>query len=223
MKKYEKQSFGARTPTLHELIPVISSAIDKRFHLRQLLVSHKRIKYYHAHPKIQEALDQASWILNPTGLKIFFSSIKQCEQRWAKMQFLGEDGIEESYSKEVSKTYKTDGILCSCSSFQQMFFCRHIIFFRLLSFLPVFAESSFHACLLRENQNHLHDSLDQELLEFSEISPQSPGIEMLVSEERAKRKNRLIWHMTFAKNLLKLQVSTNRLPLSMSWRQPKVS
>ena len=58
MKQYEKQAFGQRSPSLHEMIPYISMAIDKRFLLRKILVGNKRMRYFHKELEFHKALDQ---------------------------------------------------------------------------------------------------------------------------------------------------------------------
>ena len=159
LKCYEKQQFGQRLPSLNEMIPSISRAIDKRFLIRRNLVGHKRLKYYHENATLREALEEASWILNPIGMKVFFDNIKLCEQRWDKLG-LGEDGVDETFSDEAHKTYSTDGQTCSCSYFKQMMFCRHIVFFRISSGLAVFEEQIFHPCLLKTPPDN-RDVLDE--------------------------------------------------------------
>ena len=82
---FEKQQFGHRSPSLHEMIPKISAAIDQRFLLRKILTGNKRIKYYHPDPRFQTALEDASWCLNPIGMKLLFTNLKLLEKRWNEM------------------------------------------------------------------------------------------------------------------------------------------
>ena len=84
------------------MIPYIGDTIDKRYFVRKLLVGNKRIRYYNECPLFQEALDQASWILNPTGLKLFFESIKLAQQCWEKMS-IEENGICETFNDGTKK------------------------------------------------------------------------------------------------------------------------
>ena len=72
---YQKQQFGGRLPTLNDLIPAIGKAIDQQFGSRQRLVENKRIQYYHADKIMHQALEEASWELNPTGMKVFYEKI----------------------------------------------------------------------------------------------------------------------------------------------------
>jgi hypothetical protein len=184
---FEKQTFGQRSPSLHEMIPQISSAIDKRFLLRTFLVGNKRIKYYHSEPRFQTALDQASWSLNPTGMKLFFVNIKLCEKRQDKMS-MAEGGVTETFDNLEQKTYRTNGETCSCSYFHQMFFCRHIVFYRMNTLLPVFDASIFHASLMK-NGDISEDVPFTNLPDFEDISPPSPGLEMVMTEEKTRRRN----------------------------------
>jgi hypothetical protein len=78
---YEKQTFGQRLPTLHEFIPAISRAIDTQFGGRQRLVENKRIRYFHTDKMIRKALEDASWELNPVGMKTFYDTILLFEKR----------------------------------------------------------------------------------------------------------------------------------------------
>ena len=168
------------------MIPSISRALDKRFLIRRNLVGHKRLKFYHENPTLREALEEASWILNPIGMKLLFDNIKLCEQRWSKLVIV-DDGVEETFSDEAHKTYFTDGRTCSCSYFLQMMFCRHIVFFRINSGLAVFEEQIFHPCLLKtppEGGENLDDVFVQEF----NASPQSPGMQMVMLEKKNNKK-----------------------------------
>ena len=184
---FERQTFGQRTPSLNEMIPHISAAIDRRFLIRRNLVGNKRLKYYHENPLLKEALEKASWVLNPTGMKLLFDNIKLCEKQWANMAVV-DSGIMETFQNGEQKMYTTDGKTCSCSYFHQMFFCRHIILYRIDKALPVFTEEIFHSCLHKNPQIASSAPLSEFQDEF-DISPPSPGMEMIISEERKKRKN----------------------------------
>ena len=129
LKLFESQQFGHRSPSLQEMIPAISCAIDKRFLLRSLTTAHKRIKYHNDDPRCQTALDEASWSLNPIGLRLLNDNFKLCFKRWEKMN-LGQDGaVTEKYENlDELKEYTTDGCICDCSYFKQMYYCRHIPF-----------------------------------------------------------------------------------------------
>ena len=184
MKHYEKQAFGQRTPSLHEMIPYISMAIDKRFLLRKILVGNKRMRYFHEELEFQEALDQASWVLNPTGMKLLYNCIEWFEKRRDQM-IIAEEGVCESFSNGQQKLYRTDGVSCDCSFFHQMFLCRHIIFFRKVKSLAIFYEEGFHSCLLK-NANEGEEEATFEDRDYS--SPPSPGMELVLAEERNRRK-----------------------------------
>ena len=188
LKQMERQTFGQRTPSLHEMIPHISAAIDHRFLIRRNLVGNKRIKYYHQDPVLQEALDTASWILNPLGIKLFFDNIKMSEKRLDCM-FINDvgDGVNEKFG-DLEKTYTCDGTACSCSYYQQMFLCRHIIFLRKTTGMSVFEERIFHPSLLKNasiDKDAPNHAFEDEL--FGDAPP-SPGMEMILSEQKRTRK-----------------------------------
>ena len=167
------------------MIPYIGDTIDKRYFVRKLLVGNKRIRYYNECPLFQEALDQASWILNPTGLKLFFESIKLAQQCWEKMS-IEENGICETFNDGTKKLYTSDGNYCSCSYYHQMYICRHIIFSRVNLSLSVFDEAIFHPCLLKDGSGISFEPFDQGNGEYA--SPPSPGMSMILDEQRKKRK-----------------------------------
>ena len=180
---FEKQQFGHRSPSLHEMIPKISAAIDQRFLLRKILTGNKRIKYYHPDPRFQTALEDASWCLNPIGMKLLFTNLKLLEKRWNEMSIEDVGGVTETFEKHEAKTYKTTGGKCDCSYFHQMYYCRHIPFYRLQNCLPVFELAAFHPSLTKDGQTGSGDEDDRD------ISPPSPGMEMVMSEEKRQRKN----------------------------------
>ena len=71
---YEQQIFGRRLPTLDEFIPAISKALDQQFGGRHVLVENKRIQYYHKDTRMKEALQKASWVLNPIGMQLLYAA-----------------------------------------------------------------------------------------------------------------------------------------------------
>ena len=89
LKMYEKQIFGYRLPTLDEFIPAISKALDQQFGHRHILVQNKRIQYFHKDPQMKEALDIASWELNPIGMKLLYENINLYELRLPNMEVVG--------------------------------------------------------------------------------------------------------------------------------------
>ena len=67
LKMYEQQIFGRRLPT-------ISKALDQQFGGRHVLVENKRIQYYHKDTRMKEALQKASWVLNPIGMQLLYAA-----------------------------------------------------------------------------------------------------------------------------------------------------
>ena len=184
---FEKQQFGQRSPSLHEMIPKISKALDQRFLLRKRMTGNKRIKYFDPDPRFHTALEDASWCLNPLGMKILFDNFKLCQKRWKEMSIEEGGGVTETFEKLQAKTYKTTEENCDCSYFHQMYYCRHIPFYRLDKCLPVFDVAAFHPSLTKDGIGQ-PGSWDGEV-DDREVSPSSPGMEMVLSEERRQRKN----------------------------------
>ena len=85
---YEKQIFGHRLPSLDEFIPAISKALDQQFGGRHILVENKRIQYFHKDPIMKQALDAASWELNPIGIKLFYENINLYELRLSNLEIV---------------------------------------------------------------------------------------------------------------------------------------
>ena len=161
--------------------------MDRRFLERKLLVGNKRIKYFHKVPIFQEALNEASWQLNPVGIKLLFECIKLAEKCWESMQ-MEDQGILETFSNGQTKVYHTSGVDCDCSYYRQMFFCRHIIFSRVNLSLPIFDQSVFHSCLLKDCSSSSDQQIyNQENSDFA--APLSPGMNMVLSENKKKRRN----------------------------------
>ena len=186
---YERQTFGQRLPTLHEFVPAIAKAIDQQFGGRQRLVENKRITYFHKDRLLNKALEDASWKLNPVGMKTFYDAIILHEKRRKYMSVEKNGDIQERY-ESVEKTYQTDGQECSCSSFKQYLFCRHIIFYRMQSNLPIFDDESFHPALMKQTARKECDknNPDAEDSLTDDLSPPSPGLEMVINDEKQKRK-----------------------------------
>ena len=181
---YEKQTFGARLPTLHEFIPA-----PAQFGGRQRLVENKRIRYFHKDKLTRKALEDASWELNPVGTKTFYDTIMFFEKR-AKFITLEENGqIKEKY-ESGEKSYQTNGKTCTCSSYGQNLFCRHIIFYRQEFSLPMFDAEDMHHALLKQSARTdiKKNNPDLDISLSDDLSPPSPGLEMAIEEERRQRK-----------------------------------
>ena len=117
-------------PSLTELIPAIAKAIDQQFGARQRLVENKRIQIYHSDRRMSQTLEEASWELNPTGMKIFHDQIKMFDKREEYMEIQEDLRVKEVY-QTGENLYDVDGFKCSCSTFLQHLYCRHIIFYRI--------------------------------------------------------------------------------------------
>ena len=175
---FERQTFGPRLPTLQEFIPAIAKAIDQQFGGRQRLVENQRIKYFHKDKVIHKALEDASWELNPVGIKTFYDSILMFEKR-AKFISMQENGeVKEKY-QSGEKSYETNGKKCNCSSFAQHFLCRYVFLYRQEFQLPVFdAEGMHHALLKHSARREIQDNdPNTEQSMTDEISPPSPGLD----------------------------------------------
>ena len=186
---YEQQLFGYRLPTLHEFIPAISKALDQQFGGRHRLVENKRIKYFHKERIMNNALEEASWDMNPIGMKLFFENINLYELRLSFMEMLDNGTVREKYNSGT-KSYTSDGQECSCSYFAQNMFCRHLIFYRLSHFLPVYDAEAIHPSLMKSaaRTDIRQKNPDAEPEDIDDLSPPSPGLEMVIEKERQKRK-----------------------------------
>ena len=174
-----------RLPSLNEFIPAIAIAIDEQFGKRQRLVENKRIKYFHEDPTFRQALEEASWELNPTGMQVFFDKIELYEKRRDCTELMEDGRVMEKYST-VDGLYDVDGNKCSCSAFGQHFYCRHIIFFRVQRRLQIFQLSSFHPSLHKSSDGK-SPLKEAENRRINPDSPPSPGLKV-VKEALFKRK-----------------------------------
>ena len=138
---------------------------------------------------MKKALDDASWELNPIGMKLLFENINLFDLRSPKMEMLQDDTIRETF-QSGSKIYTTDGKDCSCSYFAQNMFCRHIIMYRVEKFLPTYDSSAIHPSLLKTDARvevrQTNPNVDTEPVD--DLSPPSPGLEMVLEQQRQKRK-----------------------------------
>ena len=182
---YEQQIFGRRLPTLDEFIPAISKALDQQFGGRHVLVENKRIQYYHKDTRMKEALQKASWVLNPIGMQLLYENINLYELRLNNMK-IGGNQIRETY-QTASKVYTTDGKECTCSYFAQHMFCRHLVMYRVTNALPVFDKSAIHQSLLKKADQNADTSSPNNL---DNLSPPSPGLEMVLQEERQRQRKK---------------------------------
>ena len=186
LKLYQSQEFGKRLPTLTDLIPSIAKAIDQQFGNRQRLVENKRTVYQHADSNINSALEAASWDLNPTGIKLFYDKILMYEKRREHISIEEDGKIKETYNSGA-KVYETDEYSCSCSIFAQYFFCRHMVFFRIETNLPIFDIRAFHTSLHKTNSDL---EVHRNNLKSQDMSPSSPGVDMVRKVAQKSRKPR---------------------------------
>ena len=104
VKHFERVLFGQKTPTLSEFIPAIGKIIQQQFRNRQIRCDNKRLVIFHESPKFQEALESASWKLNPLGLSVFHQAILMYEKKKANMTC--ENGVlYEKYTGRKSNGY----------------------------------------------------------------------------------------------------------------------
>ena len=87
---------------------------------------------------MQQALEEASWELNPTGMKVFYEQINMYEKREEYMELLDDGKIKETYNSGDS-SYEVDGKSCTCSTFAQYFYCCQIVPTLLCAILPPFS------------------------------------------------------------------------------------
>ena len=92
--------------------------------------------------------------------------------------------IRETY-QTASKVYTTDGKECTWSYFAQHMFCRHLVMYRVTNALPVFDKSAIHQSLLKKADQNADTSSPNNL---DNLSPPSPGLEMVLQEERQRKK-----------------------------------
>ena len=189
LKLYQTQQFGKRLPTLHDLVPAIAKAIDDQFGNRQRLVENKRMQYHHPDRLMHQALQEASWELNPTGIKLFYDQIKMYDKRRKHMEIDDEGRIKETYNSGEN-TYEVDGKSCTCSTFAQFLYCRHIVLYRVEHSLPVFSLESVHPSFLKQPVGGTeHQRTNQVEDENEDNSPHSPGLAMVMEEARNRRKS----------------------------------
>ena len=89
--------------------------------------------------------------------------------------------------KEVYQTgennYDTDDKTCSCSAFAQLFFCRHLIYYRISNKLVLFNKEAFHPSLLQGS-----DCNQTPHKQARETIPDSPGMAMEMEEARNQKR-----------------------------------
>ena len=144
---------------------------------RLLTVQSKRIVIHHEKQHFKEALDQASYHLNSSGMHIFYDTLKLMENRSHLLKLDEKDGvIIESYDGRFSKgyigNYTTNGTSSSCSGFRSSHLCRHVLFYRESMNMPMFAKKKFHRI-------HLIEGTDGDYVEEETEIPESPTADLL--------------------------------------------
>jgi hypothetical protein len=205
LKHYEKVEFGQTTPHLGQLIPVIIKVLQDRNKQRLIRITNKRVKIHHDNPNFKEALDKASYVLNSAGITVFYDTLKLMEARSHLMELDEEENIIENYDGRWSKgyvgNYSTNGDICSCSTYKNSFFCRHLLFYRQSTHLPLFEKSMFHRRhLIDGTEGDWFDEeesfrIDAENLPVSpsngnlcDTDPNTPGGSILDKEHHEKTK-----------------------------------
>ena len=188
LKLYQTQQFGSRLPSLTELIPAITKAIDQQFGTRQRLVENKRIKFHHSDKRMDDALEEASWDLNPTGMKIFYDKINMFEMRREFMEVQEDGRTKETYTSG-EKLYEVDGFKCTCSTFAQYFYCRHMVFFRVMKNLTINDKQAFNP-YLQKSSKRMESQPNRITTDSEDLSPPSPGLDMIMEHARNQKKPR---------------------------------
>ena len=165
------------------MIPYIVQSMEKRYLLRSIQFENRRCQYYHDQDLFQQALQEASWHLNPIGMETFYKNINLYDKRSNFMEKISDTEIKESY-QTGTVVYTVSEEICSCSYFKQFFLCRHIIFYRVQENLPVFDLRMFHEALLKTSSS---DTSSNPVVDFDE-SPRSPGMSMVLEETTSKKK-----------------------------------
>ena len=147
------------------------------------------MKFYHSDPIFHQALEQAYWELNPTGMHLFYDKIEMYDRRRGNIVTLEDWKVKETYSSAVG-VYDVDGDKCTCSAFGQHFYCRHIVYFRVQNQLPIFELSSFHPSLRKsvDNPHNIEDKQSDSVKKGADVNgPTSPGLKMVTEAVRKKK------------------------------------
>jgi hypothetical protein len=73
IKHYSSVDLGNRTPSLSELIKVLSKILDKRSAERETTSTHRRLVFHDPeNAEVDKALETASWELNEGGYRLYY-------------------------------------------------------------------------------------------------------------------------------------------------------
>ena len=188
IKHYVKVEFGRKCPSLEELILVLPKILDKRSSERELATINRRVIFHHKNPKLNEALERASWDLNAGGMKVYFEALKMSHDQCDRFEVDGETIIETYSSSKTAPykgTYKTNGFICNCSWFSSRKICRHPFVYRYHHNMALYDKKIFHSSFLIIPDSD--DVYDDEVFEDNDAiqeAPGSPGMAHLLEEQK---------------------------------------
>ena len=111
------------------------------------------------------------------------------EKREEYMELLDDGKIKETY-KSGDNSYEVDGKSCTCSTFAQYFYCRHIVLYRTRHSLPLFDVHYFHPSLHKNSEVTPRPHISAGREDEEDNSPPSPGLAMMMEEAANKKKTR---------------------------------
>ena len=143
----------------------------------------------------------ASYVLNACGMKLYHKCLKRAEKKKDILSLDENNFVIENYdgpfTKDYVGNYSTDGKKYTCSTFKNNHLCRHLVFFRAQSNLPLFDKSMFHkmhnSSAFQEEETFT-DSEDESTLEApgspSELNMNeslTPGGASIAQDEQVKK------------------------------------
>ena len=178
-----------------------------QYRYRQIACDNKRLSIYHPDDVLREALFKASWELNPIGMSEYHKGILMFEKKKEFMTMENGEIVEKYVGRKshgLVRTYQTETCKCSCSCFKSHLFCRHQLFYQEQNGLPMYQKEMFNKLFLNPGVVHsgLEDEQDYETVQNSkgyesnvedntddlDQSPPSPGMEVLLEEEKEVRR-----------------------------------
>ena len=171
IKEYLKSVSSYTTP-IAELVVLLVKYAEARLVDSYAWQLRHRMRIVHDNPEIMEEFDRASCELNDRGMKMFKSSL---DLMLSRLNFLnvetldGSSVVKERFSHssnyEVNtRIYDCSPIKCNCSwSFMYGAPCKHILFIRLVSDIPLFHVGLFNLKFRRDRNCDLLVKLDNEV------------------------------------------------------------
>jgi hypothetical protein len=130
---------------LRLVIPIIVKVIDRRYLQRAIASFNKTIRIRHEEERYDEALNLASFHLNPLGMDQYYKCIKELVRRRTRLEVTLVDGSESGSGANnprvagIAEKYKnvkdpvkygTTPNHCYCKRFFKKGLCLHILFIR---------------------------------------------------------------------------------------------